>query len=43
MAPSERAPTTLATTAGAPSYDIDGQPRPDPTSGKVDIGADEVE
>jgi hypothetical protein len=28
---------------GAPTVDIDGQPRPDPTSMKVDIGADEVQ
>jgi hypothetical protein len=28
---------------GFPAHDYDGQPRPDPKTGKVDIGADEVE
>jgi hypothetical protein len=31
------------TSNGAPPYDIDGEPRPDPTTGLVDIGADEAQ
>jgi hypothetical protein len=33
----------VGSTSGAPDHDIDEQPRPDPATAKVDIGADELQ